>query len=146
MRTNVPADCLAYVISTYDAILKSDVFKGRVEPQTVLRFGAQPVSKFLNNFLIEFMPKNYIIVDEDAMFRDAASLSTHVLHASIGAWIAQLDVEDNDFDITYLAEWQDAEDLATEYISHYIDGAIDEGAMVSRLLADIPDGSDIFVS
>lgn len=146
MRTNVPDDCLVYVISTYDAILKSEVFKDRVEPQTVLRFGAQPVSKFLNNFLIESIPKSYIIVDEDAMFRDAASLSTHVLHASIGAWIAQLDVEDNEFDITYLAEWQDAEDLATEYISHYIDGAIDEGAMVSRLLADIPDGSDIFVS
>lgn len=146
MRTNIPEDCLEYVISTYDAILKSDIFSERVIPQTVIRFGAQPVSKFLNNFIIKSIPENYIIVDEDPMFRDAASVSSHFLHAAIGSWLEQLNVQNNEFDVTYLAEWQDAEDLATEYISHYADGAIDEGAMVSRLLEYIPDGSDLFVS
>lgn len=146
MRTNVPEDCMQYVISTYDAILRSEHFKERVEPQTVIRFGAQPVSKFLNLFITASMPENYIIVDEDPMFRDASSMATNFIHASIGEWITTLDVADSEFDVTYLAEWQDADDLAIEYISHYADGAIDEGAMVSRLLEFIPEGSDVFVS
>lgn len=146
MRTNVPKDCFSYVVSTYDAILRSEHFNERVVPQTVIRFGAQPVSKFLNLFVTASAPENYIIVDEDPMFRDAASISTHFIHASIGEWVATLDVADNQLNAAYLAEWQDADDLAMEYISHYADGAIDEGAMVSRLLEFIPEGSDVFVS
>lgn len=146
MRTNVPNDCLSYVISTYDAILKSEIFKALAKPQTVIRFGAQPVSKFLNVFVTESMPAHYIIVDEDERFRDAASMSTHFVHASVGEWVATLNVSNNQLDESYLAEWQDADDIAIEYISHYADGAIDEGAMVSRLLEFIPEGSDLFVS
>lgn len=146
MRTNIPEDCLPYVISTYDAILKSDVFKEHVVPQTVIRFGAQPVSKFLNVFLQQSLPENMIVVDEDAMFRDAASVSTHFIHATIGEWLATLEVAENQLLPSYLAEWQDADDLSMEYISRYADGSIDEGAIVSRLLEFIPDGSDLFVS
>lgn len=146
MRTNVPEDCMPYVISTYDAILRSDVFKERVVPKTVIRFGAQPVSKFLNLFIIASMPENYIIIDEDAMFRDASGMSTHFIHASIGQWIAQLNIEEPRLQQSYLVEWQDADDIAMEYISHYSDGAIDEGAMVSNLIEFLPEGSDLFVS
>ena len=146
MRTNVPEDCMPYVISTYDAILRSDVFKERVVPQTVIRFGAQPVSKFLNLFIIASMPENYIIIDEDAMFRDASGMSTHFIHASIGQWLAQLNIEEPRLQQSYLVEWQDADDIAMEYISHYSDGAIDEGAMVSNLIEFLPEGSDLFVS
>lgn len=146
MRTSVPTDCLPYVITTYDAIMKNDDFKALVEPETVLRIGAQPVSKFIMQFITKSQPQAYIVVDEDPMFRDSTGVSTHFLHASIGEWLIQLDLSETALEAAYLAEWQDANDIALEYIEHYAEGAIDEGAMVSRLLEVIPNGSDVFVS
>ncbi|EON71646.1 2-succinyl-5-enolpyruvyl-6-hydroxy-3-cyclohexene-1-carboxylic-acid synthase [Lysinibacillus sphaericus] len=146
MRTSVPEDCLPYVISTYDAIMKSEEFKALVEPETVLRLGSQPVSKFMMQFIAKSRPNTYIVVDEDPMFRDSTGVSTHFIHASVGDWLVQLDVPATALEAEYLAEWQDANDIALEYIEHYTAGAIDEGAMVSRLLEMIPNGSDIFVS
>ncbi len=146
MRSTVPEDCLPYLITTYDAIMKSEDFKALVEPDTVLRLGAQPVSKFIMQFITKSQPNAYIVVDEDPMFRDATGVSTHFLHASIGEWLTQLEISETALETAYLAEWQDANDIALEYIEHYSNGAIDEGAMVSRLLKMIPNGSDIFVS
>jgi len=80
------------------------------------------------------------------MFRDATSVSTHFIHAKIGEWLTNLDISDTALEAQYLAEWQDANDIALEYIEHYSEAAVDEGAMVSRLLRFIPNGSDIFVS
>ena len=146
MRTSVPEDCLPYIITTYDAIMKSDEFKALVKPDTVLRFGAQPVSKFIMQFITNSKPNAYIFVDEDPMFRDATGVSTHFIHAELGEWLTNLDISDTALDAQYLAEWQDANDIALEYIEHYSEAAVDEGAMVSRLLRFIPNGSDIFVS
>jgi len=146
MRASVPEDCLPYIITTYDAIMKSEDFKALVEPDTVLRLGAQPVSKFIMQFITKSQPNAYIVVDEDPMFRDSTSVSTHFIHASIGEWLTQLEISGTALEAEYLAEWQDANDIALEYIEHYADAAIDEGAMVSRLLKMIPNGSDIFVS
>lgn len=50
LRGNVPEDCEPYIISTYDAILKNTAFKRVAAPDTVIRIGAQPVSKFLSIF------------------------------------------------------------------------------------------------
>ena len=146
MRTLVPVDCMQYVITTYDAIMKSDDFTALVKPETVLRLGAQPISKFIMQFITKSQPNAYIVVDENPMFRDATGVSTHFIQATIGEWLREVDVRDNRLEAEYLAEWQDADDLALEYIEHYTDGAIDEGAMVSLLLDFIPEGSDIFVS
>ncbi|MEB2302340.1 2-succinyl-5-enolpyruvyl-6-hydroxy-3-cyclohexene-1-carboxylic-acid synthase [Lysinibacillus xylanilyticus] len=146
MRSSVPKDCLPYIVTTYDAIMKSEDFKELVKPDTVLRLGAQPVSKFIMQFITKSQPDAYIVVDEDPMFRDATGVSTHFVHASIGEWLMQLEISETALETAYLAEWQDANDIALEYIEHYSDGAIDEGAMVSRLLKMIPNGSDIFVS
>ncbi|MEG0259942.1 MAG: thiamine pyrophosphate-dependent enzyme, partial [Lysinibacillus sp.] len=146
MRTSVPEDCLPYIITTYDAILKSDEFKSIVVPETVLRIGAQPISKFMMQFIASAKPAHYIVVDEDPMFRDSTGVSTHFIHATVGEWLGALSVDETVLEAEYLAEWQDANDIAMEYISHYTDGAIDEGAMVSLLLEFVPDGSDIFVS
>ena len=146
MRTAVPKDCMPYVIGAYDAIMKSDDFTALVKPETVLRLGAQPVSKFIMQFITKSQPNAYIVIDENPMFRDSTGVSTHFVHATIDDWLRELAIGDHLLEAEYVAEWQDADDLALEYIEHYTDGAIDEGAMVSLLLDFIPEGSDIFVS
>lgn len=145
MRGNVPEDCEQYIISTYDAILKNKAFKEKVIPDTVIRFGAQPVSKFLSIFLTESMPKNYIVIDEDPMFRDSTAVSTHFIHANIGSWLKDLQIE-NPIDFGYFAEWQKAEEIARKHIQSYTEVETDEGAIVRNIIENLPNKSDLFVS
>ncbi|WP_042474382.1 2-succinyl-5-enolpyruvyl-6-hydroxy-3-cyclohexene-1-carboxylic-acid synthase [Bacillus ndiopicus] len=144
MRGGVPEDCLPYVISTYDAILKNEHFKGAVAAQTVIRIGAQPVSKFLMLFLTQTMPTNYIVIDEDALFRDSTNISTHFIQGKPGEWLEHLTLQSEADD--YLAQWQQAELIARKHIAAYIEHTQDEGAFVQKMLELIPDGSDVFVS
>lgn len=145
LRTNIPEDCVQYIISTYDALLKNSNFKKKVEADTVIRFGAQPVSKFLTIFLTETTPKHYIVIDEDPMYRDSTAVSTHFIHATIGQWLDQLEI-DTQLDELYVEEWQNNEHIAVQNIEQYVKNESDEGAVVRKLLEQLPDGSDLFVS
>ncbi|GGG30470.1 2-succinyl-5-enolpyruvyl-6-hydroxy-3-cyclohexene-1-carboxylate synthase [Lysinibacillus alkalisoli] len=144
MRRAVPQDCMSYVITTYDALLKVDAFKAQVQPETVVRFGAQPISKFVMQFIAETMPEHYIVVDESSQFRDAIACATHVLQAELTAWLEELTLSDNEADDMYLAKWQEAHTIAKQKISQY--EGTDEGAVVADILKNLPNGSDIFVS
>ena len=145
MRGNIPEDCLPYVISTYDAILKNAAFKKAAAPTTVIRFGAQPVSKFLSIFITESNPENYIIVDEDPMFRDSTSMATHFMHAKVDQSLAHVAIESN-VDASYVALWQQAQQIAYKHIEHYMENEHDEGALVGEMLQVIPQKSDVFTS
>ncbi len=146
LRTNVPEDCEPYLISTYDALLKNTAFKQQVVADTVIRFGAQPVSKFLTNFLVETMPANYIVIDEDPMFRDSAAVSTHFIHASVGEWLHELNMDNSVFNKEYLTKWQKSEAIAAKHIKAYPNDAQDEGAVVHYLIENLPNETDLFVS
>jgi len=143
MRANIPEDCMEYVIATYDALLKSDAFKQYAACDTVIRFGAQPISKFLTIFLTETQPQNYVVIDEDPLFRDSSSVSTHTIHASIGPWLEELEVHST-MDESYLNFWQRAEQIAMKHIQNYSEQ--DEGAFVQYLLEHLPEQSDVFAS
>nr|WP_106780569.1 2-succinyl-5-enolpyruvyl-6-hydroxy-3-cyclohexene-1-carboxylic-acid synthase [Lysinibacillus timonensis] len=145
MRTNIPDDCKEYIISSYDALLKNEEFQQKVTADTVIRFGAQPVSKFLTLFLTNTLPSQYIVVDEDPMFRDSTSVATHFIHSSIGDWLQKLDIEGN-IDEQYFNMWRISDDVAMKYIETYIENEADEGAMVRVLLEKLPNHSDLFVS
>lgn len=134
LRTNVPADCEPYIITTYDALLKSGPFKQQVAADTVIRFGAQPVSKFLTIFLTETEPTHYVVVDEDPMFRDSVAVSTHFIHASIGKWLNELNISGNRINEEYVKQWQKGETIAKKHIENYSANESDEGAMVRMFL------------
>lgn len=145
LRTNIPSDCKEFIISSYDALLKSESFKEKVIAETVIRFGAQPVSKFLTIFLTKSVPTNYVVVDEDPMFRDSASVSSHFIHASIGNWLRELDIQ-SALDTHYLNTWRKSEEIAMKHVLSYLEHEEDEGAMVRTIIEQLPDESDLFVS
>ena len=82
LRTEVPEQCLALCIDHYDALLKSDVFKEKAAPDTVIRFGAQPVAKPLSLYLKKVRPATVIAVDESPEFRDSLGVVTHHIQTS----------------------------------------------------------------
>lgn len=146
LRTEVPEDCQIFAISTYDALLKNERFKRNVRPQTVIRFGAQPVSKFLMQFIAQSKPQNYIIVDEDPMYRDSTHVSTHFIHALPGSWLNDIQIEHSIAEMAYVEFWKTADLLAVDVIEKYAQQSTDEGAMVQAMLETLPEGSDVFVS
>lgn len=143
MRTNIPDDCLPYVVEQYDAILKNDAFKAHMQPQTVIRFGAQPVSKPLMQFLTAVKPANYIVIDEDPKFRDSLHVATHHIEAAIGQWITTLDVQVTAEQQHYTILWQRANTIAARHRTAYIAEQSDEGAMAGVLFKHLPEHSDL---
>ena len=144
-RANVPETCMPYIITTYDATLKNEAFKQAAKPETVIRFGAQPVSKFLMQFIAASAPSAYIVVDEDPMFRDSISVATHYIHADIGQWLTNVNAS-SCLNQAYLELWQQAEERTSSIISQYASWSQDEGMYVQALLEQLPSGSDLFVS
>lgn len=146
MRTNIPADCMPYVIEQYDAILKNESFKKQMMPQTVIRFGAQPVSKPLMLFLTAVKPAHYIIIDEDAKFRDSLHVATHHIEAAIGNWIADVAVRATAAQQMYTAQWQRANAIAARHRANYVATQHDEGALAAVLFSQLPEHSDLVAS
>lgn len=146
LRTEVPEDCQVFAITTYDALMKNERFKRNVRPQTVIRFGAQPVSKFLMQFIAKANPHYYIVVDEDPMFRDSIHAATHFIHALPGEWLRDIELSQMTTELAYIEFWKTADLLASDVISKYGETANDEGAYVQLLLENLLEGSDLFVS
>lgn len=143
MRTNVPPDCNDYVIDQYDAILKNESFMQYMTPQTVIRFGAQPVSKPLMKFLTAVKPVNYIVIDEDPKFRDSLHVSTTHIEAAVGRWVTALNVVSTDAQASYTMNWKRANDIATKHTEHYLATETDEGALAGVLFNNLPAHSDL---
>lgn len=140
LRANVPADCLPLCIDNYDAMLKSEVFSKEVVPHTVIRFGAQPVSKPLSLYLKKIRPETYITVDDTPEFRDSLSVVTHHIQASPEAvFPLRLDKKKS----TYTAQWIRANNLTSAIMTEEVKEAEHEGAYAELLFHHLPTGSDL---
>ncbi|TQR18042.1 2-succinyl-5-enolpyruvyl-6-hydroxy-3-cyclohexene-1-carboxylic-acid synthase [Psychrobacillus vulpis] len=143
LRSNIPEDCIHLCIDQYDAILKDNAFKDSVIPDVVIRFGAQPVSKPLTQFLKGCKPKVFVAVDESSLFRDSIHVVTHhVQVAAASLWIPIKEKQRT----SYLDNWSRANDIATEHIHTYIKTEEDEGALAGTLFEYLPSGVDLFAS
>lgn len=140
LRSEIPEDCRTLCIAHYDAILKSDSFQSNAFPDTVIRFGAQPVSKPLSLFLKKCRPSVFIAVDESPEFRDSLGVVTHHLHCSPES---VYDVPEQQAPTSYSEKWSSADELAERVTRSYEGVAGDEGIIVKALFDLLPDGSDV---
>src|SRR5690606_31040522 len=123
-------------IAHYDAILKSEKFAEGAVPDTVIRFGPQPVSKPLSLFLKKVRPTVFIAVDEAPEFRDSLGVVTHHLQASPES---VFDIPNQSEPNGYTAMWSTANDIAETATLQYEGQQGDEGIIVKTLFQMIPD-------
>lgn len=143
LRSEVPTDCLHLCIAHYDALLKSEHFADIAVPDTVIRFGPQPVSKPLSLFLKKTKPKVYVVFDESPEFRDSLGVVTHHVQASPHALFTAVDqLQRTD----YTKLWATANQEAEQCTRHYEGSIGDEGIIVRYLLDFLPTGSDLISS
>ncbi|RLQ91803.1 2-succinyl-5-enolpyruvyl-6-hydroxy-3-cyclohexene-1-carboxylic-acid synthase [Planomicrobium sp. Y74] len=143
VRSNLDENCKDLIIDSYDAILKSEVFKGVMEPDVVIRIGPQPVSKPLTLYLAAVKPKTYAVFDESPMMRDAQSVVTHHIQTSTdGLW--QLPIGTKAFN-SYTEKWAAASELFWELTEVHCNEKLDEGVL-AKVLFDELDNCDLIVS
>ena len=140
LRTEVPEQCAALCIDHYDALLKSATFCEKVIPDTVIRFGAQPVSKPLSLYLKKARPATVIAVDESPEFRDSLGVVTHHVQAPATA-IFPIIVEKSMSAFTEM--WGAANDRASAVMDTYKGVPGDEGIFAKTLFDYLPSGSDL---
>lgn len=140
LRTEVPEQCLGLCIDHYDALLKSDAFKEKVVPDTVIRFGAQPVAKPLSLYLKKVRPATVIAVDESPEFRDSLGVVTHHIQTTSEA-VMQIIVDKSKTSYTEL--WTKANDAASAITDNYEGVVGDEGIFAQTLFEYLPTGSDL---
>ncbi|MFS0574515.1 2-succinyl-5-enolpyruvyl-6-hydroxy-3-cyclohexene-1-carboxylic-acid synthase [Sporosarcina sp. 179-K 3D1 HS] len=140
LRSGVPASCSSLCIDHYDAILKSERFKEKVVPKTVIRFGAQPVSKPLALYLSEVRPSTFLVVDESPEFRDPFGGATYHIQASPEAvWQLEVDGEGS----PHAELWSRANEVASCITDRYEGVEGDEGIYAKMLFEHLTDGSDL---
>ena len=69
------------VIDAYDALLRSQRFSSRAAPEVVVRFGAAPTSKVLNQFLTSLDGVPQIVVDVAGGWRDPDAAASVMMRA-----------------------------------------------------------------
>ncbi|TAA69806.1 2-succinyl-5-enolpyruvyl-6-hydroxy-3-cyclohexene-1-carboxylic-acid synthase [Planococcus salinarum] len=143
VRSNIDQSCKDLIIDSYDAILKSEVFKGSMVPEAVIRIGPQPVSKPLTLYLATAKPKTYAVFDESPMMRDAQSVVTHHIQASTdGLW--QLPISTKTAN-PYTDKWTAASELFWKLTEVHCNEKLDEGVL-AKILFDELDHCDLIVS
>lgn len=143
LRTKVPVQYEGLCIDQYDALLKSEAFCEQARPHTVLRIGAQPVSKPLSLFLKKYRPEQVIVIDESPQYRDFLGIATHHIQAHAEVLFdlhVMLETTEN------ALRWKEANALCTTFLQEEMKDIEDEGAFAYTFFEQLPDGVDLVSS
>ena len=136
----------SHVVDAYDAFLRDPRSAG-LAPDCVLRFGAAPTSKALNQFLAGATDATHILCDLPGSFRDPNAVTTLRLTADPRSVAdALLDAVSRERDGSWLARWRDRDAHARKALTGY---ALDapgpfEGRAVVELQRALPPGATLF--
>ena len=144
LRSEVPESVRPLCIASYDAILKHPGFAEGMSPDMVVRFGPQPVSKPLAQFLKACRPEVFAVADESPSFRDPYHLATHHLQCSPEILLGVRPGGTGNGE--YARLWAQADAIAEEETAAAVRSGNDEGAMAGVLFRDMSGGSDLFTS
>ena len=134
------------ILDAYDAYLR-DPRAGSLAPDCVLRFGAAPTSKALNQFLARATDATHVLCDLPGSNRDPDALTTHRLNADArSAALALREAVSGERDGVWLDEWRTRDSRARRALGEYTLAAPDpfEGRAVVELQRALPAGATIF--
>ena len=135
-----------HVVDAYDAFLR-DPRAAALAPDCILRFGASPTSKALNQFLAGATAATHILCDLPGSFRDPNAVTTLRLTADVrSAADALRDAVAREPEHSWLAQWRDRDARARRALTDY---ALDapapfEGRGVVELQRALPPGATLF--
>ena len=135
-----------HVLDSYDAYLR-DPRAASLAPDCVLRIGAAPTSKALNQFLARATDAAHVLCDLPGSNRDPDAVTTHRLTADArSAALALREALSGGRESAWLDAWRTRDSRAREALSRYALAAPEpfEGRAVVELQRALPAGATIF--
>ena len=132
------------VLDAYDALLRT---APDLEPDVVLRFGALPTSKPLQQFLQQHARARHLLVDGGGGWRDPLGVSTQVLHVDARLLCRELSNRLSPaHDRAWAIAWLRLDRLTRAAIAEHLAGLGEpfEGAVFSELATLLPEAATIF--
>jgi len=138
------------VVDAYDPSLRDQETARALQPEIVIRVGALPTSKPLQQFLLARTDRVHVIIDAGAP-RDPTHLATSYMLADAAATLAALAGRVNALDTSGNRGWLDAWKAADRATAAAIESALAleedpfEGRVASEVAALLPDGATLVV-
>ncbi|PPA71754.1 2-succinyl-5-enolpyruvyl-6-hydroxy-3-cyclohexene-1-carboxylic-acid synthase [Jeotgalibacillus proteolyticus] len=134
------------LIEGYDAFLKGEDAKAKLQPDLIIRFGGMPVSKPLLQFLSPLTEASHWLIDQGTDWRDPLSSVTDYIDSEEVSFVEGLlpflkEKENQD----WTESWKRVNQAAIEQIAQHIQEEKDEGAVVGQLLQALPENSHVVV-
>ncbi|MCG1021907.1 2-succinyl-5-enolpyruvyl-6-hydroxy-3-cyclohexene-1-carboxylic-acid synthase [Sutcliffiella horikoshii] len=134
------------IMEGYDAFLRSDEVKEKVQPEVIIRFGAMPVSKSLMQYISKATNAIHIVVDGDGGWRDPTLQANYMIHAEEAHFCervnAQLEPRRTSEWLNSIQSWNDKTKMVL--LAEKVDNMF-EGRVITELQEILPNKSAIFV-
>ena len=138
----------AHVIDAYDPFLRDPTVSSILHPQVVLRVGALPTSKPLQQFLLAHPGTAHVVIDAGSP-RDPSHLATHYVHAdeteTLCALAKAIGSCTTAVDHGWLETWQTADRVTRAAIEQTLAAQSDltEGGIAADVADLLPDGATL---
>lgn len=132
------------LVEAYDALLRDPDWAAAHTPDLVLRLGAPPTSKALNQFLARSRPRT-ILIDPDG-WRDPDLLAAEVVRCDPAPLLEQLAQRLESGAGLWQRSWRDAGSVAAAALDRRLyRSALHEGHVVRALARELPEHATVFV-
>jgi 2-succinyl-5-enolpyruvyl-6-hydroxy-3-cyclohexene-1-carboxylate synthase len=133
------------VVSQYETFLQTD--PGWPEPEVIIRFGAVPVSKWLNDYLGRVRPTYRVHIRENGVWADDSHLTSHFVEANETAVCKALTKDEGrgTKDEGWTAAVMERETAVGRIMEQELAGVYFDGAIVADVVKALPAGANLFV-
>jgi 2-succinyl-5-enolpyruvyl-6-hydroxy-3-cyclohexene-1-carboxylate synthase len=135
------------VVDAYDAFLRDAATLERLEPQVVLRFGALPTSKPVQQYLQRYPSARQVLIDPGG-WRDPTGLVSDVLHVDPRLLCEALVAHSawQPFSREWTRRWQQVNAVARAAVEAHLVGADElfEGKIFASLLPLLPGNATVY--
>jgi len=136
------------IIEGYDAFLRDETIREKLEPDFIIRFGAMPVSKAFLFYVQQHRGADQFVVEEGERHRDHTGVNSEFIYAD-----PSLFCEDalkfmpklSNIDENWLIQWQKMNETVIKHLETESNVRVTEGEAVRGLLEVIPEESHIYV-
>ena len=134
------------IVDCYDSFLRFDEAVEKLQPELIIRFGAMPVSKTLNQFLMQ-TDVAQIVVDGSGGWRESTGRATVMVHSDEAMFCHDVNQLLQEKDTQgYLDKWIVLDKWTREILTRGNDSLhLQERDLFSQLANLLPDGCRLFV-
>lgn len=134
------------VICGYDSFLRNDIVRSRLQPDLILRFGNQPLTKSLEIFLQQYAEVNHIYFSQRDDWQDATYSTSH--HVKWDGH-SNFDIDPvNTYSKGWITEWKNYAQIFIELREKTLKSRspLRDADVLFNLTREIPDNYNIFLS